>query len=100
MSKWAIFVAGFRTENILIEILVIVAALNSVFSLAYYAPLVNAIYRLHPSEAVQRGSKSPLIMTIPLVLLSIAVLVIGIYPNILNWLTAPAGSILALAFGG
>jgi proton-translocating NADH-quinone oxidoreductase chain N len=100
MSKWQIFVAGFRTENLLIEVLVIVAALNSVFSLAYYAPLVNAIYRLHPSEAVQRGSKSPLIMTIPLVLLSIAVLVIGIYPNILNWLTAPAGSILALAFGG
>ena len=100
MSKWQIFVAGFRTENILIEVLVIVAALNSVFSLAYYAPLVNAIYRLHPSEVVQRGSKSPLIMTVPLVLLSIAILVIGIYPNILNWLTAPAGSILALAFGG
>jgi proton-translocating NADH-quinone oxidoreductase chain N len=100
MSKWQIFVAGFKTENILIEILVIIAALNSVFSLAYYAPLVNAIYRLHPSEVVQRGSKSPLLITIPLVILSIAILVIGIYPNILNWLTAPVGSILALAFGG
>jgi proton-translocating NADH-quinone oxidoreductase chain N len=100
MSKWQIFVAGFRTENILIEALVIFAALNSVFSFAYYAPLVNTIYRLHPSEVVQRGGKSPVLMTIPLILLSIAVLMIGIYPNILNWITAPAGSILGMAFGG
>jgi proton-translocating NADH-quinone oxidoreductase chain N len=100
MSKWQIFIAGFKTENILIEVLVVFAALNSVFSLAYYAPLVNAIYRLHPSEAVQRGMKSPRIMTIPLLLLSIAILIIGIYPNILNWLTEPAGMILASAFGG
>jgi proton-translocating NADH-quinone oxidoreductase chain N len=100
MSKWQIFVAGFRTENVLIEVLVIFAALNSVFSLAYYAPLVNALYRLHPSEVVQRSGKSPIIMTIPLVLLSIAILIIGVYPNILNWLTSPAGATLALAFGG
>ncbi len=100
MSKWQIFVAGFKTENILIEILVIFAALNSVFSLAYYAPLVNALYRLHPSDVVQRGRKSPITMTVPLILLSIAILMIGIYPNILNWLTSPAGSILALTLGG
>lgn len=100
MSKWQIFVSGFQTENIVVEIMVIFAALNSVLSLAYYAPLVNTIYRLHPSEVVQRGGKAPILMTIPLVLLSIAVVIIGIYPNILNWLTAPAGSILALAFGG
>jgi len=100
MSKWQIFVAGFKTENILVEILVIFAALNSVFSLAYYAPLVNSLYRLHPSEVVQRGGKSPITMTIPLVILAIAVLIIGIYPSMLNWLTGPAGSILSLAFGG
>jgi proton-translocating NADH-quinone oxidoreductase chain N len=100
MSKWQIFVAGFRTENTWIEILVIFAALNSVFSLAYYAPLVNTIYRLHPSELVQRGTKPPILMTIPLVLLVIAIVIIGFYPSILNWLTEPAGSILAMAFGG
>jgi proton-translocating NADH-quinone oxidoreductase chain N len=100
MSKWQIFIAGFKTENIIIEILVVFAALNSVFSLAYYAPLVNAVYRLHPSEVVQRGKSQPIAMNIPLILLSIAVLIIGIYPNILSWLTSPAGSVLASAFGG
>jgi proton-translocating NADH-quinone oxidoreductase chain N len=100
MSKWQIFVAGFRTDNILIEILVIFAALNSVFSIAYYAPLVNALYRLKPSEVVQHGRQSPITMSIPLILLSVAVVIIGIYPNILSWLTSPAGSVLASAFGG
>jgi proton-translocating NADH-quinone oxidoreductase chain N len=100
MSKWQIFVAGFRTGNILIEILVIFAALNSVFSIAYYAPLVNALYRLKPSEVVQNGRQSPITMSIALILLSIAVLIIGIYPNILSWLTSPAGSALASASGG
>ena len=49
MSKWQIFVAGFQTHNIWLEALVIFGALNSVLSLAYYAPLVNAMYRLEPS---------------------------------------------------
>jgi len=100
MSKWQIFVAGFKTENIWVQILVIFAALNSVFSLAYYAPLVNTMYRLHPSELVQRGGKSPILMTIPLVILVIAIVILGFYPSLLNWLTEPAGSVLAMAFGG
>src|SRR5512140_2114695 len=56
MSKWQIFVAGFQTHNALIAGLVIFAALNSVLSLAYYAPLINAVYRKEPSAAVQRGA--------------------------------------------
>jgi NADH:ubiquinone oxidoreductase subunit 2 (subunit N) len=48
MSKWQIFVAGFATQNTAIDLLVIFAALNSVLSLAYYAPLVNAVYREQP----------------------------------------------------
>ena len=55
MSKWQIFAAGFETQNIAIDLLVIFAALNSVLSLAYYAPIVNAVYRQEPSEAVTRG---------------------------------------------
>ena len=69
MSKWQIFVAGFQTGNLWIELAVIFAALNSVLSLAYYAPLVNAMYRLEPSARVRQGKRLPLVMSFPLVVL-------------------------------
>ncbi len=53
MSKWQIFMAGVSTQNIWIILLVIFAALNSVLSLVYYAPLVNRIYRHEPSAVSQ-----------------------------------------------
>jgi proton-translocating NADH-quinone oxidoreductase chain N len=99
MSKWQIFVAGVQTHNAWIEALVAFAALNSVVSLAYYAPLVNAVYRLEPSEAVKRGNPLPFVMRIPLVVMALAVVVIGFWPSIMNGLTNPAGSALLAVFG-
>jgi proton-translocating NADH-quinone oxidoreductase chain N len=98
MSKWQIFVAGFETHNVIVDVLVIFAAINSVFSLAYYAPLINAIYRLEPSESVIKGGRLPGLMNVPLVLLAILVVVIGLWPGIMNWLTGPAGTALVAAF--
>lgn len=100
MSKWQIFVAGFQTRDGGIEALVIFAALNSVLSLAYYAPLVNAVYRQRPSEGVQAGRALPLAMTAPLVVLGLAVVVVGVWPGTLRWLAEPAGQALLAAFGG
>lgn len=95
MSKWQIFVAGFQTGNIMIAGLVIFAALNSVFSLAYYVPLVNALYRKPPSSAVQHGQPLPHSLHIPLVLLALAVVIIGLWPGLVNWLT-DGGAVAAL----
>jgi proton-translocating NADH-quinone oxidoreductase chain N len=100
MSKWQIFVAGFNSQNGFIEAMAIFAALNSVFSLAYYAPLVNRLYRLQPSEAVERGKPLPFSMSLPLLILALAILLIGVWPNILTWLTEPAGSTLLSVMGG
>ena len=100
MSKWQIFAAGVETHNIAIDLLVIFAALNSVLSLAYYAPVVNAVYRQEPSEAVTHGEKLPITMGIPLVVLAIAIVVIGLWPSLLAGLTGPAGIALVKAFGG
>ncbi len=100
MSKWQIFAAGFESQNMAIDLLVIFAALNSVLSLAYYAPIVNAVYRQEPSEAVTHGTKLPLTMSIPLVMLAVAIVVLGVWPSLLAGLTGPAGSALVKAFGG
>jgi len=100
MSKWQIFVAGFQTHNIWLEALVIFGALNSVLSLVYYAPLVNAMYRLEPSAKVLQGGHIPWVMDIPLVVMGLAVLVLGVWPSLVNWLTEPAArALLALVVG-
>jgi formate hydrogenlyase subunit 3/multisubunit Na+/H+ antiporter MnhD subunit len=100
MSKWQIFVAGFNTHNLIIILLVVFAALNSVLSLAYYAPLVNAVYRKQPSEAVLHGASIPMRMSLPLALLALAVVGLGIWPAMAEWLTGSAGRALMAAFGG
>jgi len=100
MSKWQIFVAGFATHNLLIASLVIFAALNSVLSLAYYAPMVNAVYRRAPSAVVTRGAALPFSMLVPLIFLSLAVVVLGLWPSLMNWLTEPAGAALLKALQG
>jgi formate hydrogenlyase subunit 3/multisubunit Na+/H+ antiporter MnhD subunit len=100
MSKWQIFAAGFETQNVVIDLLVIFAALNSILSLAYYAPLVNAVYRQEPSEAVARGQAMSWTMSLPLILLAVAIVVLGIWPSLLSWMTGPAGTALVKAFGG
>ncbi len=98
MSEWQIVASGFETSNALIVLLVIFIALNSILSLAYYAPLVNAIYRRGQSTAVRLGSPVPISMTIPLVGLSIFVVLVGIWPTLTSWLISPAGTALLSAF--
>jgi proton-translocating NADH-quinone oxidoreductase chain N len=99
MSKWQIFVAGFTTGSGWIEALIVFAALNSVLSLSYYAPLVNAVYRREPSQAVTAGAALPLSMTAPLVAMTLAVVAIGVWPALMTWLTGPASAALLAAFG-
>jgi formate hydrogenlyase subunit 3/multisubunit Na+/H+ antiporter MnhD subunit len=99
MSKWQIFVAGFATHNFVISVLVVFAALNSVLSLAYYAPLVNAVYRKTPSPAVQQGKAMPVSMSVSMALLALAVVAIGFWPGLVGWLTGPAGKTLLDVFG-
>jgi len=97
MSKWQIFVGGFQAGDTLAALLVIFAALNSVLSLTYYAPLVNAMYRRQTSDAVRRGRAMPLTMVIPLVVMSILVVALGMWPALVEGLTGPAS--LALVAG-
>jgi multicomponent Na+:H+ antiporter subunit D len=80
--------------------LVVFAAFNSVLSLAYYAPLVNAVYRKQASQAVDQGGRMPRSMALPLLLLMAGIVVIGVWPASLDWLTAPAGHAVAALFGG
>lgn len=99
MSEWQIFAGGFQTHNGWIMALVIFAALNSALSLGFYAPVINVIYRKAPSEMVMLGKPIPWIILLPLALLMLMVLVLGVTPNLLSWLSAPAGAEWIAMFG-
>ncbi|MCU0488044.1 MAG: hypothetical protein MUE67_03720 [Anaerolineales bacterium] len=100
MSKWQIFLAGFQAHNLLIGLLVIFAALNSVLSLAYYAPIVNTLYKKKMSPAVREAASIPWTISLPLVILAAGVIVLGLWPGLLQGLTSAAGSAILQAFGG
>ena len=99
MSKWQIFVAGFETQNNWIVVLMIFMALNSVLSLGYYAPLVNLMYRKEPSQQVLAGKPLTWTIALPLIVMALLVIVLGFFPNLMNWLTIPAGEELMKMFG-
>lgn len=100
MSKWQIIVSGFATQNWAIILVVIFVAVMSVFSLAYYAPLVNTLYKKEASTVVQNGKPMPRLMSLPLVVMAFIIILVGIWPGLLNWLTIPAGDALLASFGG
>jgi proton-translocating NADH-quinone oxidoreductase chain N len=99
MSKWQIVAAGFETQNLALDVLMIFVALNSVLSLVYYAPLVNVLYRRQPSVAVQQGQSVPRAMSVPLAILAAVVLAVGVWPGLLSWLSEPAGAALLAGMG-
>ncbi|HEX2907741.1 MAG TPA: proton-conducting transporter membrane subunit [Phototrophicaceae bacterium] len=100
MSKWQIFVAGLGTGTAWIDWLVIFAALNSVLSLGYYLPVINTLFRDNPAAEWQRGRAIPLAMIGPILVLAVLMLLIGLWPGALTWLTQPAAASLLAAFGG
>jgi proton-translocating NADH-quinone oxidoreductase chain N len=100
MSKWQILAAGFQAHNPWLSRLMVLVALNSVLSLAYYAPLVNAVYRRKPSPAVLDGAPLPIPLVIPLLVLALAILGLGAAPNLAAWLFEPAAEALAAGLGG
>lgn len=100
MSKWQIFAGAAETRSLPVILLIVFAALNSVLSLGYYAPLVNRMYRREPSAAVLIGRPVPVMMVVPVVLLIVTVTVLGFWPGLGDILTGPAASSLAEMFTG
>jgi len=57
------------------------------------------MYRKQTSLAVQSGAAIPVQMGLPLLLLSLVVVLFGLWPSLVAWVTAPAGQAVLSAFG-
>jgi NADH:ubiquinone oxidoreductase subunit 2 (subunit N) len=99
-SKWQIFVAGVETRDAVVVAFIAFAAFNSLLSLGYYLPLMRALYQHEASDAVQTGRGMPFTMRAPLVMLAFGVVAIGVWPDMLQWLTGAAAKAVLAAFGG
>jgi hypothetical protein len=53
---------------------------------------VNALYRREASETVRRGGPMPAAMTAVLVVLTAAVIALGVWPGLTGWFTGAAGA--------
>ncbi len=95
MSKWQIFAAGMSAGSTLITLLTIVAAINALFALAYYLPVINALFRSGAGDKVQLS----LTAQIPLLALSASLIFVGLVPDALTWLTQPASLALLHSLG-
>jgi proton-translocating NADH-quinone oxidoreductase chain N len=100
MSKWQIFAAGFRSNDAFISVFVIFGALTSVISLAYYLPLINFMYRQEMSAGVRNGRPLPLAMAAPVIVLALAIVLLGLFPNVVSEWTSRAGETFVAWFGG
>jgi proton-translocating NADH-quinone oxidoreductase chain N len=98
LSKWQIFASGVATGDALITAVVVLAAANSVLSLAYYAPLANALYRREPSAGARDGAPLAPTFTVIVALLALVVVGLGLVPGLLDGLTERAGAALVAAF--
>ncbi len=99
-SKWQILLTGIAVKDVSMTIIVVFAALNSILSLAYYAPMVNRIYRKQPSIAVQNGNRISWQMAVPMVIMVAVLIAIGVYPQIVNFITSAAATHLMGIFIG
>jgi len=96
MSKWQILAAGMASGQIVIVGLVAFAAFNSLLSLTYYLPLTRILFQQELSAEVEAGRPLPVTMTLPLVILAVAIIVIGLWPNMLASLTEAAGAVIGI----
>jgi hypothetical protein len=56
--------------------------------------MINRMYRHEPSEVVQRGKTIPWTILVPLLVLLATILVIGVWPTSMDFITSKAAGML------
>lgn len=100
ISKWQIFSAGILSQSRWLILATIFAALNSVLSFVYYLSIMNGIISEPQDRRWQDAFPVPASMRLPIVMLALFVLMLGIFPSLIDWMITPASDILLAQLGG
>jgi proton-translocating NADH-quinone oxidoreductase chain N len=95
MSKSMILYAGVLTGNLWIIGGVIFAAINSVISLGYYAPLINRMYRIHTKPYSQNFLSPTNSMVFVFLILTVCLIVLGFFPGLFGDFNLSANYLLS-----
>jgi proton-translocating NADH-quinone oxidoreductase chain N len=99
MSKWQILVSAAGAGSTLMICIVVFVGLNSILSLGYYVPVINRLYRVEVSDTVTAGKPIHWLMVLPMILLAIGIVVIGVWPSLVNFISYNAAASLMYPFG-
>ena len=98
MSKWQVFAAGFISPDPAVRGAVIIIALNILLALGYYLPALMALCTPDAHAPQAKTPRLPLSMQLPLIILCGLIVLIGLLPDSVRWLTGAASA--ALLAGG
>lgn len=96
-SKLRILYAGITSDTGLVILLTVFAALNSVLSLGYYLPIINAMYL--KGEVTDDPVIIPMTMRVPVYVLTVLIVVLGFVPGLVDPLAEASGTALLALFG-
>jgi proton-translocating NADH-quinone oxidoreductase chain N len=99
MSKWQILVSTAGVGSTVMILVVIFVGLNSVLSLGYYVPVINRLYRLQQSDIVTAGESISGVMYLPMILLTVFIIALGVWPALGNFFTYNAAASLLYPYG-
>ena len=99
MSKWQILVSTAGVGSTVMILVVIFVGLNSVLSLGYYVPVINRLYRLQQSDIVTAGKSISGVMYLPMILLTVFIIALGVWPALGNFFTYNAAASLLYPYG-
>ncbi len=77
-SEWMIVLAGIEAEMLPFSALMII---NILLSVAYYLRLIYVIVLKEPTPVSERGTKAPVSLLIPILVLAALCIAIGVYPG-------------------
>ncbi len=80
-SEFLIFAGAFTNLNIII--VAVPAVLSVVLTFAYFLWLIYRIFVSKPQDSVEGIQESPPSLTVPILLLTLLVVLIGIWPNMI-----------------
>ncbi|MBN8636260.1 MAG: hypothetical protein J0M07_13120 [Anaerolineae bacterium] len=96
MSKWQVFAAAFISPDPIVRGAVVVIALNILLALGYYLPPLLTLFAGEQPPSKRPEKRSPLTVRLPLIVLSALIVLIGVLPDSVRWLTELASAVLVL----
>lgn len=97
VSKWQIFSAGVQSLSVWVIGLTVIVALNTALSFVYYLSVITHTYQDDVTANWQQAKSIPMTLQLPIYALAVAVLLLGIFPNFINWLINSASASLFMA---